>query len=113
MAWVVGAGAAVMTFLPREPPWRGYMGDSIGETDNHVWMAWRWLHPGGTPVVNLPEGMALPLMDPVNMLPFVPVWWMGQLVLDPPSAMVIGWNAMVAWNVALALFGGWMLSRTF
>ena len=64
----------------------------LGEGTNHAWMFWRAFQDG--PVVNWPEGIAIPLMDPVNL----------------PVA-VFGLQGVVYFNLVLAFAGAWALAR--
>lgn len=80
------------------------VGDALGETDNHLWMFWRATADLPGAVANLPEGIEIPLMDPVNLVFFAP----GAL-LSP----LAGWWLMLVGNVLLAHAGGYTLSRCF
>lgn len=64
----------------------------LGEGTNHAWMFWRAFQDG--PVANWPEGLAIPLMDPVNL----------------PLA-VLGLQGVVYANLVLAFLGAWALAR--
>lgn len=64
----------------------------LGEGTNHAWMFWRAFQSG--PVSNWPEGIALPLMDPVNL-----------------PAAVFGLQGVVYFNLVLAFLGAWALAR--
>ena len=96
---LVIAGCAVS--WPILPGGDVIVGDPLGEADNHLWMFW---HALGSGRANLPAGVALPLMDPVNL----PVFSVGHWV--SPS---LGWAGMRLWNVALAFVGGAALARCF
>jgi hypothetical protein len=92
-AWPAGLGADWL--------W----GSAVGETDNHLWMFWwatRRLGGGGEGLVNMPEGLTLPLMDPVNLPIFAALLGLGPLV---------AWQGMLLWNVLLAAIGGGVLGR--
>lgn len=76
-------------------------GHPFSEVDNHLWMAWF----GGrldAPLRNLPDGFPLPLMDPVNLL-----WWVPGALGGP----VFAYNLAIFGNLALAALGGWVLSQ--
>ncbi len=81
-------------------------GHPHGETDNHLWMFWRAGQQlaGRGPVANLPEGLALPLMDPINL----PLALPGFLV-DP----ALGYAGLVLGNVLLGMLAGYFLARQF
>ncbi len=95
--------AAVATLWPVLPGVDVVVGDPLGETDNHLWMLWRAARGGGV-VGNLPVGVDLPLMDPVNLPPYA----LGALV-----GPAVGWALLRAWNVGLAMAGGYALARCF
>lgn len=95
----------VLSLWPGAAPWRALIGHPLGETDNHLWMMWRATRRllGDARVLNnAPEGLGIPLMDPVNLPPFAALWGLGP---------VLAWNGLLLWNVALAMFGGWLLGR--
>ena len=91
----------VVFLWPVVPGGSVIVGDPLGESDNHLWMF--WASRGGA-VANAPDGLALPLMDPVNL----PAYALGAV--GSPAA---GWAALRVWNVALAMLGGAALSRCF
>ncbi len=74
--------------------------DPLGEGVNHYWMLWRAFQEG--PVGNWPEGLPIPLMDPINAPLAVPLIW-----VDP----VLGFNQMVVLNLILAGLGSGVLAR--
>jgi len=77
------------------------LGHPFSEVDNHLWMAWfGWR--ADAPMRNLPAGFDLPLMDPVNLL-----WWVPGSFLGG----VFAYNIAVIGNLAVAALGGWMLAR--
>ncbi len=81
--------------------------DPLGEGANHLWMFWRArlrLLGHTAPVANLPVGVDIPLMDPVNL----PAYALGAVA--GPAA---GWRALVLANLALAMAGGHALARAF
>lgn len=101
----LAAGVCAVTLWPEAPPWRAIPGHPFGETDNHVWMFWRavrGLTGDARLLVNAPAGLDLPLMDPVNLPVVLALWWAG------PG---LAWSGLRLWNTALALAGGWRLSR--
>lgn len=105
--WLL-AGLAVtvaLTLLPTAAPWSALIGDPLGETDNHLWMFWRAVQRlSGTEhaLGNAPEGVPIPLMDPVNLPIFVLLWPLG------PAA---AYNGMAAFSVVLSAVGAWLLAR--
>lgn len=101
-ALALGALCATAFLWPAAWVPGGVAGDPLGETDNHLWMLWRATTDLPLPVANLPEGVGLPLMDPVNLLLF----WPGALA--SPAA---GWTTLRVGSVLLALAGGYALSR--
>lgn len=96
---LIAAGTSVL--WPVLPGLETVVGDPLGETDNHLWMFWRTLRDGAA---NAPDGVHLPLMDPVNLPAYAAGAWVS------PAA---GWATMRVWNVALAFAGGAALSRCF
>lgn len=83
----------------------GLIAASTGEADNHHKMLWVALQqaldrPG--PWSNLPDGLDLPLMDPVNLPLYAAGAW-----LDP----TLGYNLVGFGNGLLAFFGAWALAR--
>jgi len=104
---IVGALVLAVAMLwPARDPLRHFVGDPLGETDNHVWMFWRELAAWGRegqPLANAPEGVAVPLMDLVNL----PLYAMGSL-----GGPVVAWNLLALCSVGLALGGGWFLGAT-
>lgn len=96
-----------VSMLPTDTPWRCLIGDPLGETDNHLWMFWREgirLRGVGGALANVPEGVSIPLMDPVNL----PVY-----LLLSPLGPVIAYNGMAAFNVLLSGLGAYVLARQF
>ncbi len=93
----------IVVLWPILPLSGGLVGDPLGETDNHLWMFWRALR-GERPLANLPDGVPLVLMDPVNL----PAYAVGAVA--GPAA---GWAAMRVANAALAIVGGTLLARCF
>lgn len=75
------------------------LANPLGEGNNHYWMFWRALE--SDPVANLPEGLPIPLMDPVNLLFAGPLMWMSPAV---------AFNAVVVGNMLLAFAGAWALA---
>jgi hypothetical protein len=105
-AWTVGlalVSAALFTWPLVLRPFAIY-GHPHGETDNHLWMFWRATRQlvGSGPVANLPEGLPLPLMDPINL----PLALPGFLV-DP----ALGYGGLVMGNVLLGMVAGYFLAR--
>lgn len=106
--WTAGLGlaAAVLFTWPMLLHPLRIFGHPLGETDNHLWMFWRAVQRlGGSEVLaNHPEGLALPLMDPVNLPLVVP----GGL-FHP----VLGYNGSMLANLLLGLVAAWWLARQF
>ncbi len=100
LAWavvVVVAATAPVAWSPRF-----LTGYDRGEADNHRWMLWQAAHPG---VVwsNLPDGTAIPLIDPVHL----PAFALG-LLAGPSEA----WNLVLVQDVVAAVVGGaWLAVR--
>jgi len=65
-----------------------------------LWRAWRGLSAEG-PLANVPDGLPIPLMDPIN-LP------LSALGLAEPA---LGYNGVLVGNLALAFAGAWLLAR--
>ena len=81
------------------------LGNSLGETDNHLWMFWRASQRllGRTEALgNAPVGIHIPLMDPINLPAYLP----GALVSPE-----LGWRTLIWFNVGLAMLGGYLLAR--
>ncbi|MED5372453.1 MAG: hypothetical protein VX899_15675 [Myxococcota bacterium] len=71
-----------------------------GEGNNHYWMLWRAFQSG--PVSNLPEGLPIPLMDPVNLVLAAPLM---------PLSPALAFNAVVLGNLLLAFGGAFFMAR--
>lgn len=81
------------------------LGHPMGETDNHLWMFWmsvQRLRDASTAWSNFPEGIAIPLMDPVN-LPFY--------LLGAPVDPALGFNLAASFNILLGIGSGYLLCR--
>ncbi|MFH1469510.1 MAG: hypothetical protein ABIO70_34305 [Pseudomonadota bacterium] len=80
------------------------LGHPLGETDNHAWMFWRALRQlqGAGPLASWPDGLPLPLMDPVN-LPLAAL----AGTLHP----ALSYNLVLLGNVSLLLGATWWLAR--
>ncbi len=100
-ALVAAVGVVLFTWpaLPRMGS--TLLGHPFGEVDNHFWMAIFGAR-ADAPLRNLPLGFDLPLMDPVNLL-----WWVPGALLGP----VFAYNLAAVGNLALAALGGWALAR--
>ena len=99
------AATLLVTLWPTDSPLVALIGDPLGETDNHLWMFWRAALPTpAQPLANAPDGVPIPLMDPVNLPPF---FLLARLGLGLPVA----WNGMAAVAVLLAALGGYALAR--
>ncbi|MDP2311092.1 MAG: hypothetical protein Q8P18_34045 [Pseudomonadota bacterium] len=99
-ALVAALGASIFTWPALPTLGSALLGHPFGEVDNHLWMAW-FGGRDGAPMRNLPDGFALPLMDPVNLL-----WWVPGALGGP----VFAYNFAILGNLALAALGGWVLS---
>lgn len=104
--WTAGlaVGAAALFTWPLVLYPFDIYGHPHGETDNHLWMFWRAVEQltGAGVVANVPVGLPLPLMDPINLPLAVP----GYLV-DP----ALGYAVMVVGNVLLAMLSAYWLAR--
>ncbi len=104
--WTLGMvlGAAVVFTWPLVVKPLQLFGHPLGETDNHLWMFWRAVRrlAGAGALANYPEGLPLPLMDPVNL----PLALPGYLVHP-----VLGYNGLMLANVLLGLATAWWLAR--
>ena len=103
MVWALVA--AVVLTIPETTHWDAILGNSLGETDNHLWMFWRasqQLVGVEGALGNAPAGVPVPLMDPINL----PFYLMGAW-LSPG----LGWRMMVWGNLLLAMVGGYTLAR--
>ncbi|HCH61906.1 MAG TPA: hypothetical protein DFR83_03815 [Deltaproteobacteria bacterium] len=103
LAWALVV--LVVVTLPAAGAWGSVLGNPLGETGNHLWMFWRSVEhlQGRTGVLgNVPIGVDIPLMDPVNL----PAYWVGSW-----WGPAVGWRTMVVWNVCLAMLGGYLLAR--
>ena len=103
---VVSAAAlwSPVLYAPLETP----LGALQSEAPGHLWTLWaasEGLLSHGPLVVadsiNIPEGFHRHLMDPVNLLAFVPLWLLGGQGM---AGAVLGWNGL---HVAWTLVGGW------
>lgn len=74
------------------------LANSVGEGNNHYWMLWRAFESG--PVSNLPDGIPIPIMDPVNLIWAAPWMW----------SPALAFNAVVIANMLLAFAGAWALA---
>jgi len=102
---MVVALAVALTLWPRIPPWSALIGNSLGETDNHLWMFWvavRRLLGDHRILANAPDGVPIPLMDPINLPPFLILW---------PLGPELAWAGLVLFNAVIAALGGWFLAR--
>lgn len=98
---VASLGLAIFTWPALPKLGTALLGHPFSEVDNHLWMAWFGGHDGA-PMRNLPDGFPLPLMDPVNLL-----WWVPGALGGP----VFAYNLAIFGNLALAALGGWALSH--
>lgn len=94
--------AALTTALVLWPArWGEPLGNTLGEAPNHLWMFWRELARAPS---NLPDGVPIPLMDPVHL----PVYALGAL-----GGPVAGWWGLAVFNVLLAGAGAAALASRF
>lgn len=96
--------AALVTF-----PWVLSPGDVLGhprgEADNHLWMLWRALRRvigDERALENLPDGLPIPLMDPIH-LPVALIGW--------PLGLPFAYNLTLVVDLLLAFVGAWALAR--
>lgn len=102
---MVVAVAAMLSLWPARAPWSALIGNSLGETDNHLWMFWVAVRRVlGDPriLANAPDGVPIPLMDPINLPPFLMLW---------PLGPELAWSGLVVANAVIAALGGWILAR--
>ena len=100
-AHFVGVFVLMMMLWPKAWSRDVVLGHSRSETANHLWMFWRALD-GRSPLTNLPDGLPIPLMDPINL----PIFAIGAVV--SPG---VGWLLLRAFSIGLALVGGYLLCR--
>ena len=100
----LGLVTTALMLVPSQWSVGAVAGDPLGETDNHLWMLWRATTDLAGPVANLPDGVPIPLMDPINLPLFALGAW-----LDP----LMGWTTLRVASVVLALVGGYAFSRCF
>jgi hypothetical protein len=100
-AAVAALGLVLFTWPALPTLGTALLGHPFSEVDNHLWMAW-FGGRDGAPLRNLPDGFPLPLMDPVNLL-----WWVPGALGGP----VFAYNLAIFGNLALAALGGWVLSH--
>ena len=74
------------------------LANGVGEGNNHYWMLWRAFQSG--PVSNLPQGVPIPIMDPVNLVWAAPWMW----------SPALAFNAVIVANMLLAFAGAWALA---
>lgn len=94
------AALILMAPLPWTPG--SLLGHPMGELANHHWMLWRAMTALQPPLENLPAGVKLPLMDPVNLLFYA---------LPGRFNPVAGTTAVYLGNLLLAFAGGHALAR--
>lgn len=97
--------ACAVASWPARAPWVGLIGHPFGETDNHLWMLWvtvRRVLGDPRTLANAPDGIPIPIMDPINVPVFLALW---------PAGPVLAWNGLLVFNLALALAGGALLAR--
>lgn len=105
----LASGVAVFVALLRSWPMAAHpllvLGHPNGEAPNHIRMLWR----GGRRLLgddrvleNLPVGLPIPLMDPVNL----PAWLLGA-AFHP----ALGYNFVIFSSLILSFFGAFTLAR--
>lgn len=107
LRWTLGCALVTLLVvtLPQTLHWDAVLGSPLGETDNHLWMFWRASQRllGRTEALgNAPVGVAIPLMDPVNLPAYLAGAWISPAV---------GWRCLASWNVGLAMLGSYLLAR--
>lgn len=118
---LLAAGATLLAAVGLMWPILGAPGSEAiglaeGEGPAHLWGLWvaaEGLLSHGPYLrvasVNLPAGFEADLMDPINLLLFMPGWILGG---GGETGAVLGWNSVHLLSVLLAGFGGWRLGRT-
>ena len=103
--WTVVLAAVALLVFSWPQTWSSQFvwADSFGEADNHLWMFWAAAQFGIGGMSNAPDGVHIPLMDPINLPPF----WLGQTL----GGAVWGWRLMIWTNLLVALVGGYGLAR--
>lgn len=101
---IAGIVALARTWpMALHPYW--LVGHPSGEAPNHfrmLWRAGRQLLGDSRALENLPTGLPIPLMDPVNL----PAWLLGAAVHP-----ALGYNLVLFSCLLLAFWGAWALSR--
>ncbi len=115
-ATAIVAGSVCLFLRPVwDAPWKLAIGSANGEAPRHFWGLWATathLDTWGPFVAHLevdfPSGYTRHLMDPINLLFFIPGYLAGG---GGPQGAALGYNLVHAAWVALAGVGGWLLSR--
>lgn len=95
---LIAIGALVLLTWPLLLHPADLLANGVGEGNNHYWMFWRAFQSG--PVSNLPDGVPIPIMDPVNLIWAAPWMW----------SPALAFNAVVLANMLLAFAGAWALA---
>ena len=118
LAGVLGTGGTLLLGRALSSPLRLAAGGAWTEAPNHLWTlavaaggVWR----AGpfqfiTAAVNYPAGLAGQVMDPINLLWFLPAW---GLAGGGTAGATLGYNAVVLCNLLLAMLGGYRAGRYF
>ena len=96
-------------------PTRDAVGSPYTEALGHLWGLWctaQGFFEHGPLVrvaaINYPEGFTSHLMDPINLVVFLPFYW---LVGGGPAGAALGWNALHASTAVIGAFGCWKLGK--
>lgn len=91
------------------------LGSAETEAPGHLWGLWTvasgLFHHGPfvrVAAVSWPASFAAHLMDPINLLLFLPFYWLGG---GGAIGASLGWNALHVGGVAIGAFGCWKLGR--
>lgn len=93
------------------------LGGATSEGPIHLWSLWvvaekLWSHGPlvrFAPELAYPDGFVVHLMDPINLLLFLPGYWLGGGGVGGAS---LGWNLLHAGTLMLAALGCYRLART-
>ena len=93
------------------------LGSASSEAPGHLWGLWatadRLWQAGpfmrNVPGLGFPSGFTGHLMDPINLLLFLPGFWMGGGGMAGAS---LGWNLLHAASLLVGGYGAWRLART-
>jgi hypothetical protein len=104
LALLASAAVAVIFTWPAVLHPTNILGAPLGEADNHLWMFWKTVEEWkrGAPVANVPTGVPIPLMDPVNL-----PWYLLGSLADPATGLL----TVTLANLVLLGFSTWFLAR--